>query len=180
MFSALSLHISHHFASLTKVKLGPVSNIHLQDVPLRELYFSLSQEVQVLVIEKWSHRSLTILRRFADTFTSCNNISLLFLFFLLEHCNGLCFSQRQVLHSLLGHDLSLSEKLIEFSFFDLLDVLIFKVHPVKASKPFALVDYGQKAFHRQVNLLHVIVAEINLTKLLAHQEVRLEFVLLFE
>ena len=54
------------------------------------------------------------------------------------------------------------------------------MHPVKASKPFALVDYGQKAFHRQVNLLHVIVAEINLTKLLAHQEVRLEFVLLFE
>ena len=72
MFSALRLHIPHDFASLTKVELRPVANIHLQDVPLRKLYFGLSQEVQVLVIEKRSHGSLTILRRFGDAFTGCS------------------------------------------------------------------------------------------------------------
>ena len=180
MFSALSLHISHYFASLTKVELRPVANIHLQDVPLRKLYFSLSQKVQILVIEKWSHHALAILCRLGDSFTGCSQLSLLFLLFLLEHCKLLSFCQRQVLHSLLSHDFSLSEKLIELSLFDLFDVLVFKVHPVQASKPFALVDYGKEAFHRQLNLFDVIVAEINLAKLLAHQEVRLEFVLLFE
>ena len=130
MFSALRLHIPHDFASLTKVELRPVANIHLQDVPLRKLHFGLSQEVQVLVIEKWSHGSLTILRRFGDTFTGRSQVSLLFLLLPLEHSSDLSFCQRQVLLSLLSHDLPLSEELTELSVFDLLDVLIFKVHPV--------------------------------------------------
>ena len=130
MFSALCLHISHHFAALTKVELSPVANIHLQDVSLRKLYLSLSQKVQILVIEKWSDHPLAILCRLGDSFTGCRQFSLLLLLFLLEHCKDLSFCHRQVLHSLLSHDFSLSEKLIEFSLFDLFDVLVFKVHPV--------------------------------------------------
>ena len=130
MFSALRLHIPHDFASLTKVELRPVANIHLQDVSLRKLYFSLSQKVQILVIEKWSDHPLAVLCRLGDSFAGCSQFSLLFLLFLLEHCKDLGFCHRQVLHSLLSHDFSLSEKLIEFSLFDLFDVLVFKVHPV--------------------------------------------------
>jgi len=54
------------------------------------------------------------------------------------------------------------------------------VHSVKASQSLSLIDYSEQTGHGQVNLFQIILAEVDLTQLFAHQEVRLKFVLLLE
>ena len=58
MLGPLRLNETHDFAALDQTERGPVTDVHLQDVPLIQLDLSLRQEVQVSVLEKRCYGSL--------------------------------------------------------------------------------------------------------------------------
>ena len=50
MHCSLLLDVVHYLAPLFQLQVGPVSNVHLENVLLAQLYLSLSQEVDILVL----------------------------------------------------------------------------------------------------------------------------------
>lgn len=74
----------------------------------------------------------------------------------------------------------IGQELIELSLFRSPDVLVFQVDSVLGSEAFPFIDDCKETGHGQLDFFEVVPAKVDLAELLAHEEVRLELVLLFQ